>query len=130
MGAIEPDRAAELAASQNIKVYCVGAGTNGWAPVPQQNPFTGRMGWGRMRVEIDEDTLRDIAEKTGGRYFRATDREGLAQVYRAIDNLERTKITEFRYLQSTEHYPSFVIAAMGLIAAAVVSGGTVFRRIP
>jgi Ca-activated chloride channel family protein len=130
MGMIEPDRAADLAASQNIKVYGVGVGTNGWAPVPQRNPFTGRIGWGRMRVEIDEDTLRDIAERTGGRYFRATDQEALAQVYRAIDQLEKTKITEFRYLRYTEHYPTFVIIAIGLIAMAVIGNGTVFRQIP
>ena len=130
MGAIEPDRAAQLAASQNIKVYSIGAGTNGIAPVPRRNPFTGRIELGQMRVEIDEDTLRDIADKTGGRYFRATDQQGLVRVYRAIDDLEKTKLTEFRYLQYTEHYPSLVIAAMSLIAAAVVSSGTIFRRIP
>lgn len=129
-GAVEPPRAAELAASQNIKVYCVGAGTNGVAPYPVRSPLTGRIEWAPMPVRIDEQTLQDIADKTGGQYFRATDRHTLSRVYEKIDTLERTKVTEFRYLQYTEHYGSFVIAALGLLAGALVADGTVFRRVP
>jgi Ca-activated chloride channel family protein len=129
-GAIDPDRAAELAASQNIKVYCIGAGTDGLAPFPSVDPFTGRAILRPTFVEIDEQTLRDIAQTTGGRYYRATDKEGLSEIYAEIDQLERTKITEVRYLQYTEHYGSFVLTGLGLMAAAAVAGATVFRTLP
>lgn len=129
-GAIDPPRAAELAASQNIKVYCIGAGTDGLAPVPGIDPFSGRQILRPMPVEIDEETLKAIADKTGGRYFRATDREGLAEIYAEIGRLERTEVTEVRYLQYTEHYVSFVLAGMGLMAAAAVANGSVFRKLP
>jgi Ca-activated chloride channel family protein len=129
-GAMEPVRAAELAASQNVKVYCIGAGTSGVAPFPLPNPFTGRIELTPVAVSIDEQALQDIAAKTGGKYFRATDAQALAEIYREIDRLERTKISELRYLQYREHYVSFVIASLGLLAASVITGGTVFRRVP
>jgi Ca-activated chloride channel family protein len=129
-GAIDPISAAELAASQNIKVYAIGAGTNGVAPFPVPNLFTGRPVLRPMLVQIDEQTLRKITDKTGGRYYRATDSETLTQVCREIDQLERTKITEFRYLQYTEHYVSFATAALAMIGLSVVAGGTVFRQMP
>jgi Ca-activated chloride channel family protein len=129
-GAIDPDQAAELAASQHIRVYCIGAGTDGLAPFPSVDPFTGRATLRPTFVEIDEQTLRDIADKTGGRYYRATDKEGLSEICAEIDQLERTKITEVRYLQYTEHYVSFVLAGLGLMAVAAVAGATVFRTLP
>ena len=81
-------------------------------------------------VEIDEVTLRKIADKTGGLYFRATDINALADVYRQIDELERTKVDEVRYLNYTEHFRNFLLAAMGLVAAATVVNSTFFRRLP
>ena len=129
-GAIDPPRAAELAASQNIKVYSIGAGTDGLAPFPTIDPFTGGRVLEPTYVEIDEETLKAIAGKTGGRYFRATDREGLSKIYAEIDRLERTEVTEVRYLQYTEHYVSFVVAGLGLMAVAAVAGGSVFRKLP
>jgi Ca-activated chloride channel family protein len=129
-GVIDPEQAAELAVSQNIKVYCIGAGTDGLAPVPAVDPFSGRERLRPMYVEIDEETLEEIAEKTGGRYFRATDKESLAEIYAEIDRLERTKISETRYLQYTEHYGAFVVAGLGLMALAAVASGSVFRTLP
>ena len=129
-GSVDAEQAAELAVSQNIKVYCIGTGTSGLAPVPRADPFTGQMTLRPMYVEIDEETLRDVADKTGGVYYRATDKEALSQVYAEIDQLERTKITEIRYLQYTEHYVSFVIAGLALMTVAAVSGATVFRTLP
>jgi Ca-activated chloride channel family protein len=129
-GAIDPSRAAELAASQNVKVYCIGAGTDGLAPFPTIDPFSGRPVLEPTYVEIDEETLKAIADKTGGRYFRATDREGLSRIYAEIDRLERTEVTEVRYLQYTEHYVSFVVTGLGLMAAAAVANGSLFRRLP
>jgi Ca-activated chloride channel family protein len=128
-GVIDPRQAADLAASHDIKVYCIGAGTEGFAPVPAVT-FFGRRTFRRMYVEIDEETLRAVADKTGGRYYRATDEEALARIYQEIDQLERTKVTEFRYLQYHEHYAGFVLAGLGLIGVASILNGTVLRRIP
>jgi len=129
-GVIDPEQAAELAATQNIKVYCVGAGSDGLAPFPAVDPFTGRQVLRRRRVEIDEATLKSIADKTGGQYFRATDRDALTEVYAEIDRLERTKVTEIRYLQYTEHYVSFVVVALSLMALSSFSAATLFRSLP
>ena len=84
----------------------------------------------RARVEIDEQTLRDIAARTGGKYFHARDAEGLKEAYKEIDELERSEITEIRYLQYREHYSVFVLAALILIAVSLLSSGTVLRRLP
>jgi Ca-activated chloride channel family protein len=129
-GTIDPEQAAELAASQNIKVYCIGAGTDGLAPFPVIDRFTGRQVLRRTYVEIDEDTLEQIADKTGGRYFRATDRDGLAEIYAEIDRLERSKISEIQYMQYTEHYAMFVVGALCLMAISTISSATLFRSLP
>jgi len=128
-GEIDPLQAAELAADQGIKVYTIGAGTTGYAPVP----VTGRDGRQYLRralVEMDEKTLQEIARRTGGRYFHARDAEGLVEVYREIDRLERTEITELRYMRYEEHYAGFVLAALCLIALAGLASGTLLRRLP
>jgi Ca-activated chloride channel family protein len=129
-GAVEPLQAAQLAVAEQVKVYCIGAGSQGIAPVPAADPFTGKVGFVQQFVEIDEETLRAIADKTGGKYFRATDEANLADIYREIDRLERTKINEFRYLQYHEHYRPFVLGALGLLVVAAISSFTYFRRIP
>lgn len=129
-GMIEPGQAAQLAASHEIKVYCIGAGTDGLAPVPVVDPFTGRQVLRAAQVEIDEETLKQIAEKTNGRYFRATDQQALTEIYQEIDRLERTKITEIRYLQYTEHYVKFVLWGLCLVCTATIANGSVFRKLP
>ena len=129
-GDIQPRQAAELAADHDIKVYCIGAGTSGLAPFPADDPFTGRRVLVKQRVEIDEETLQEIARKTGGRYFRANDADALEDIYAVIDRLERTKITEVRYLEYTEHYAAFVTAAFGLVAFASIASRSALRRLP
>ncbi len=128
-GDIDPMQAAELAVVHDIKVYTIGAGITGFAPMPVQMP-DGRTSLRRSRVEIDEKTLREIAKRTGGRYFHATNADGLKDVYKEIDQLERSEITEVRYLQYREHYDRFVLAALALIIASVLAAGTVLRRLP
>jgi Ca-activated chloride channel homolog len=128
-GVIDPLKAAELAGQCDIKVYCIGAGTRGVAPVPGVD-FFGRRTLVARPVEIDEATLKQIAEKTGGQYFRAVDKEALANIYRQIDALERTEVTELKYLQYTEHFPYFVGSGLGLLALAVLLSGSLFRRLP
>ncbi len=128
-GVIEPTKTADLAASSDIKVYCIGAGTNGMAPVPGRDLF-GRLTLIPQPVEIDEETLKQIADRTGGRYFRAVDKQALAEIYVAIDQMERVKVSEVRYLQYTEHFGYFIVSGMGLIALSVLLSGTVFRKLP
>ncbi len=129
-GAIDAEQATELAVAQNVKVYAIGAGTNGLAPFPAVDPFSGRTVLSRIEVEIDEEGLKQIADKTGGRYFRALDKEGLKEIYTQIDQLERTELTELRYLQYHEHYVPLVGAALTLLACASLSAGTIFRTLP
>jgi Ca-activated chloride channel family protein len=128
-GVIEPLKAAELALDQEIKVYCIGAGTNGLAPVPGYDMF-GRRRLVAQRVEIDEETLKQVADKTGGKYYRAENKDALAEIYNTIDQLERVQVSEVRFLQYAEHFPYFVLTGMGLIAAATLLGGSVFRKLP
>ncbi len=129
-GDIAPLQAAELASAHGIKVYAIGTGTRGLAPVPVQDPFTGKEFLQPARVEIDEDSLKEIALKTGGRYFRATDAEGLAEIYQEIDRLERTEITEVRYLQYNENYGAFVWTALSLMGSSGLLAGSILRRLP
>ncbi|MEE9281986.1 MAG: VWA domain-containing protein [Myxococcota bacterium] len=128
-GSIEPLQAAELAAQHDIRVYAIGAGRSGLAPVPVRIG-DGRIRLQRMRVELDPETLRAIAERTDGRYFHADSAEALESVYAEIDRLERSEISEVRYLQYTEHYQGWTLAALACIGLAGVSGGTLLRRLP
>jgi Ca-activated chloride channel family protein len=128
-GDIHPLQAADLAAQHGIKVYAIGAGTTGYAPVPVQ-VVGGRVVLQRAYVEIDEKTLATVAERTGGRYFHASDAEGLADVVGEIDRLERSEITEVRYLEYEHHYAGFVSAALVLVGASALLSGTLLRRLP
>ena len=128
-GQIDPLQAAELAAEHDIRVYCIGVGTNGVAPVPVRDAFN-RIVMRAMRVEIDEDTLQKIAHDTGGEYFRATDIVTLERIYRQIDQLEKTKITEVHYLEYTEHYGVWVTTALGLVAVAAIANRSILRQLP
>lgn len=128
-GDLDPLQAADLAAQHGIKVYSIGAGSTGYAPVPVVGPG-GRVVLRRAYVEIDEDTLRAIAERTGGRYFHAANAEALEEVIEEIDRLERSEIAEIRYLEYEHHYAGFVSSALFLIAASALLSGTVLRRLP
>ena len=129
-GDVQPKQAAELARVHDIKVYSIGVGTRGRAPFPVVDPFTGKTVLRAYQVEIDEKTLKDVAQTTGGEYFRATDEAGLTEIYAQIDQLERTKISEIRFLQFHEHYGVMVWIALALLAAGNFLGGTFFRRLP
>ena len=127
-GVESPRAAAELARAQGVKVYTIGAGTTGMAHVR----VTGATGTElrAVRVELDESTLRDVAERTGGRYFRAGDAEALADVYAAIDRLERAPITEDRTRQYEEWFALPLAAALALAAAGWLGRGALFARVP
>jgi Ca-activated chloride channel family protein len=127
-GDISPGQAAELAAAHDIKVYTVGAGRTGQAPFPMQ--WRGQTVLRQAFVELDERTLQAIAETTGGRYFHAENADALAEVYREIDQLERSEIVEVRYMQYDEHYASFALAgALSIVCAALLSQ-SLLRRLP
>lgn len=128
-GDIAPLQAAELAKAHDIRVYTVGAGTSGVAPVPVRTR-SGRLVLSQEQVEIDETTLEAIATRTGGKYFNAKDAKALKETYRAIDELERSEISEIRYLQYEEHYVRFIIGALLLVALSGLLAGTALRRLP
>jgi Ca-activated chloride channel family protein len=129
-GELAPREAADLAHDQGIRVYTVGAGTNGVAPIRVEDPFSGRTVLRSMPVEIDEAALRDIAERTGGHYFRATDADTLRDVYREIDRLERTEMTEERFLEYREFFEPLTALGLAFAALAFVLRASVLRRLP
>lgn len=128
-GDIEPLQAAELAAEYGIKVYTVGAGYTGFAPYPVQRP-DGRYSLRRVAVEIDEVMLQQIAERSGGRYFHATNEEALREVIEEIGRLERSEVSEVRYLEYDYHFAPFVALALAATALASLLGATWLRRLP
>ncbi|MYA16996.1 MAG: VWA domain-containing protein [Gammaproteobacteria bacterium] len=124
-GVESPPSAAELAHSQGVRVYTIGAGSTGIAPVRDQR--------GVLRsvpVQIDEATLRNIADRTGGRYFRADNAEALVDVYAEIDRLERTRITEERSRQYEELFAAPLLAGLLLLVLGWLGRGAVFARVP
>jgi|TARA_B100000315_G_scaffold73405_1_gene66984 Ca-activated chloride channel family protein len=129
-GVESPAAAAELARSMAIKVYTIGAGTTGLAPVRTQDPFTGRSVLRAMAVEVDETTLKEIAERTDGRFFRATDAEGLQDVYAEIDRLTRSSLTEERFRQFYELFTIPLAIGLALAAIGWVSRGGLLVRLP
>lgn len=128
-GRISPVTAAEAAAALGIKVYTIGAGTRGLAPYPAKDVF-GNTVYRPVRIDIDEETLKGIAEKTGARYFRATDTDSLREIYEEIDRLETTPIEERGYREYRELFHLFLLPGLGLIIIEILLNNTVFRRIP
>ena len=109
-GELEPVTAAELASKFDIKIYTVAAGTHGLAPYPVTDVW-GRQVLQKVQVEVDEESLKEIADITGGQFFRATDNNSLKKVYEEIDALERTEIEVTEYKNYTELYSWFTIPA-------------------
>jgi Ca-activated chloride channel family protein len=126
---IDENTAIDDAVKAGVKVYTIGAGTNGTAPVRRYRP-DGSSFLDQQPVLIDEAMLRKIADRTHGQYFRATDHKSLVRIYDAIDKLERTTLEEQRFTEYREFYGWFVIAAMALVVAAFLLRGTLLRRLP
>lgn len=126
---ISEDSAIDDAVKAGVKVYTIGAGTSGSAPIRVPLPDGGTQ-LAQVRVSIDEATLRKIADQTGGQYFRATDNASLRQIYAQIDRLERTALEEERFTDYHQFYGWFVAIAMGLVVLALLLRGTVLRRLP
>ncbi|HUV12605.1 MAG TPA: VWA domain-containing protein [Acidobacteriota bacterium] len=128
-GEIDPKTAAELAQAFDIKVYTIGAGKEGTAPYPVDDPLFGRRQV-QIQVDMDETMLKEVAELTGGRYFRATNRQSLEQIYEEIDQLEKTEIevTEFTRYAELFHIPQGF--ALIFLFLDVILTNTWLRRIP
>lgn len=127
-GSLSPLKAAEVAAAFGVKIYTIGAGSRGKAPFIVDSIFGKQVVY--QDVEIDEKTLREIAEKTGGSYFRAEDEAALDDIYEQIDQLEKTEITMSSYMEYNEQFRWFVIPALSLLLLEVVLLGTRFRKLP
>lgn len=128
-GSITPMTAAEIAQAQNIRVYTIGVGSEGLAPYPAIDMY-GEMTFIQQKVEIDEKTLQMIAEMTGGRYFRATDKEKLQAIYDEINQMEKSKVevTE-RYLYH-ELFAGWLLAALALLIIEFLLSSLLLKRIP
>lgn len=126
-GEIAPATAAEIAKTYGIRVYTIGVGTQGTAPYPVQTPFG--MQYRDMPVEIDEDILREIASLTGGRYFRATDRNKLIEVYSEIDKLEKSIIDVRQFNRKEEKYLIPAVIAFCLIAFEMLARNTIMKKL-
>jgi Ca-activated chloride channel family protein len=127
-GAIDPLTAAEIAKTFGIRVYTIGIGTNGKAPYPVQTIFGLQLQ--QMDVKIDEDILREISRITGGEYFRATGSAKLAEIYKEIDKLEKTKIDVKHFSKLEEEYLPLALIAGLIFLLEIVLRHTLFRRIP
>ena len=126
-GFIEPETASDIAQQYGIKVYTIGIGTNGMAEFPYAIAPNGQFLFRMMQVEIDAKLLQSIAQKTGGKYFRATGNEKLAQIYNEINKLETTEIEELKFYDYDEKYRPFVWIAGILLLVEISLRNTIFR---
>jgi Ca-activated chloride channel homolog len=127
-GSIDPNTAREIAKSYGVRVYTVGMGTEGFAPVPVQTSSGVVMQ--REKVSIDEKLLTQIANETGGKYYRATDNESLDKIYKEIDQLEKSKFQVTSFTHYTEKFFPFVLAALLFLMLEWILRFTVFRKFP
>jgi Ca-activated chloride channel homolog len=125
-GFIDPQTASELAIEYGIKTYTIGLGSNGMAlsPVAINN---GVFKYSRIQVEIDEELLKEIANATGGKYFRATNNKKLEEIYDEIDKLEKTEIEEFKYYNYEEKFRPIVLLALALLVIEFLLRHTLLR---
>jgi Ca-activated chloride channel homolog len=126
-GEIDPLSAAAMCKGLGLKVYTVGVGTAGRVPVPvpMQDPETGRIEIHRqlMNVSVDEQLLRLIAQRTGGRYWKATDRRSLQEIFRDIDRLEKTPLRVKRYVRYREAFAPLALACLALLIVPLAAAG-------
>lgn len=128
-GEVDPLTAAEIARTFNIKVYTIGVGTRGFAMMPVDDPIFGKR-YVQMQVNIDEDVLTKIAQKTGGRYFRATDPEKLKEIYRTIGSMEKSEVKTRQQVSWNDHYRWFLVPGLALLLAVVLADLTFLRSLP
>lgn len=126
-GFIEPETASDIAQQYGIKVYTIGIGTNGMAESPYAIGPNGQLLFQMMKVEIDEQLMKNIAMKTGGKYFRATSNDKLAAIYNEINKLETTEIEELKFYDYDEKFRVFALLAGLLLLIEIGLRNTVYR---
>jgi Ca-activated chloride channel family protein len=127
-GEIDPITAARIAATYGIRIYTVGVGAQGEAPYPVQTPFGIRRQM--IPVDLDEKALTQIADMTGGKYFRATDNRTLKSIYKEIDKLERTKIDVTAYKRYSELYNGWLLAGLAFVLLEAGLSASLLRKNP
>ncbi|MGA1867814.1 MAG: vWA domain-containing protein [bacterium] len=128
-GRISPAAAAQIAKKFDVKVYTIGVGTEGEAPFLVEHPLFGKH-YVYQRVDLDEDTMKEIATITGGMYFRAMDTKALENIYEKIDKMEKTEVKVKEYMEYNELFWWFVISALLLLFGEIILSQTRFRKIP
>lgn len=127
-GLIDPKTAKEIAKTFGIKVYTIGVGTDGYAQQPVNTPLGVQMQ--SQKVTIDEKLLTEIANETGGKYFRARDNQSLSSIYGTIDNLEKSKVEISSLTRFNEKFFPFVMVALALLLLEVILRFTLFKKFP
>lgn len=127
-GKVPPLTAAEAAQALSVKVYTIGVGTRGMAPMPQI--VFGQKRYVQVPVDIDEDTLKAIADKTGGKYYRADSSDTLRSIYDEIDQLEKTEVEIKKYVQIDELFHWAVWPGLVLLLLEILLGQTLWRKLP
>lgn len=129
-GAVDPQSAAEIAALYNIRLYTIGVGTQGLAPYPFRDAF-GRKRYQNVPVELDENLLTQMAQSTvDGQYFRATNKKSLQQIFKQIDEMEKSKIDVTQYAQTKDEYMGWLILAAIALLLEILLGLFYFRSTP
>ena len=128
-GNVPPLTAAEAAQTLAVKVYTIGVGTRGMAPIPFIDPF-GRKRYDQQPVDIDEATLQQISGRTGGKYYRADKTETLRSIYDEIDRLEKTEVIVKKYQRYREMFPFVALPGLVLLLLGIILHHTVWRKLP
>lgn len=129
-GVVAPLTAAEIAQKEGIRIYTIGLGTRGTAETPYAQGFGGELLYKPMPVTIDEESLKKVAQMTGGKYFRATDNDVLTSIFNEIDKLEKTKIDVKNFTNTQDNYMPWAWALLLLVLLNLTISYTVLRRIP
>ena len=129
-GVVAPNTAADIARKFGIKIYTIGVGSNGSADYPVAIDYAGNIQYQRMPVVIDEATLKNIAATTGGKYFRATSGSVLSDIFKEIDQLEKTHMDVQRFTHTEDHYEPWALLLLGLLLLSLLLDYTMLRHIP
>ena len=128
-GAIQPLTAADAAQALGVKVYTIGIGRRGYAPMPVTDPF-GRRVYQNVQVDIDEDTLTKIAEKTGGKYYRGDKTGTLRSIYDDIDRMEKTEVKADKFVRYDEKFEWAALPGLFILLLEIILSHTIWRKLP
>jgi len=130
-GRVSPLTAAEVAQTLKVKVYTIGIGLRGMAPMPvAQDPVTGQVITRMTAADVDEETLQKIADMTGGKYYRADSADTMRRIYAEIDSLEKTEVEVKKFEHFDELYRPVGLAGLGLLLLEFMLSQTVWRKLP